>query len=110
MQGKTSRVLSCIGSVFPERRADLPLSLSSRLVTVGQLAGCVDVKNDASPDAGDDGRLEDPASIGRIVLFARRAHQGIDSGIGAAELDSEGVNTQGFLTWRCSGRSHIRGE
>ena len=110
MQGKASRALSCIGSVFPERRADLPLSFSNRLVAVGQSAGYVDVKDYSSPDTGDDGGLEDPASISRIILLARCAHQGIDSGIGASELDCEGVNAQSFLARRRYGRSRIRGE
>ena len=110
MQGKASRALSCIDSICPERRVVLPLSLSSRLVIVGQPAGYVDVKDNPSPDAGDDGGLEDPASISRIILLARSAHQGLDSGIGASELDCEGVNAQSFLTRRRCGRSRIRGE
>ena len=76
---------------------------AGRLVIVGQPAGRVDVKDDPSPDPGDDSRAEDSTAFGGAIFFSWRTHQCIDSGIRTSEFHGQGVNAEGLLPWRSRG-------
>jgi hypothetical protein len=67
------------------------------LVLLGQFSRLIDIEDDPSPDTGDNCVFEDSATIGGTVLFAGRTHQGINSGIGASEFDSQGMYPESFL-------------
>ena len=70
---------------------------AGRLVIVGQPAGCLDVKDNPSPDAGDDGRAEDSASFSGAIFFSWRTHQCIDRGVGTPEFYGKGMNAECLL-------------
>ena len=67
------------------------------LVIVGQPAGCLDVKDNPSPDPGDDGWAEDSAAFGGAIFFSWRTHQCIDRGVGTPEFYGKGMNAECLL-------------
>ena len=70
---------------------------AGRLVIVGQPAGRVDVKDDPSPDPGDDSRAEDSTSFSGAIFFSWRTHQCIDRGVGTPEFYGKGMNAECLL-------------